>query len=85
MVDSLTAALWCFWTTDTYADAILTATNLGNDADTTAAICGQLAGAYYGLVGIPHPWLEKLTWREQLLDLADQLYQAPTTMPKPAS
>ena len=79
VVDSLTAALWCFWSTDTYADAILTAANLGDDADTTAAICGQLAGAYYGLGAIPKPWLAKLTWREKLLDLADQLYQAPTT------
>jgi ADP-ribosyl-[dinitrogen reductase] hydrolase len=39
VVASLEAALWCFWTTATYAQAILAATNLGDDADTTAAIC----------------------------------------------
>lgn len=75
VVESLTAALWCFWTTTTYAEAILAAANLGDDADTTAAICGQLAGAYYGLGGIPQLWQEKLTWREEILDLEKRLYQ----------
>lgn len=76
VVESLTAALWCFWTTDTYAEAILAATNLGNDADTTAAICGQVAGAFYGLGGIPSPWLTRLAQREDILTLATGLYQA---------
>lgn len=73
VIESLTAALWCFWTTTTYADAILAATNLGDDADTTAAICGQLAGAYYGLSGIPQPWQARVTDREAILALASQL------------
>ncbi|WP_176720776.1 ADP-ribosylglycohydrolase family protein, partial [Pseudomonas sp. BIOMIG1BDMA] len=47
-VDSLEAALWCFQHSDNYADAVLAAANLGDDADTTAAIVGQLAGAFYG-------------------------------------
>jgi ADP-ribosyl-[dinitrogen reductase] hydrolase len=76
VVESLTAALWCFWATTTYADAILASANLGDDADTTAAICGQLAGAYYGLSGIPQPWQERVTDRETILVLASQLYQA---------
>ena len=46
VVESLEAALWCFLHTDNCRDAILKATNLGDDADTTAAITGQLAGAY---------------------------------------
>jgi ADP-ribosyl-[dinitrogen reductase] hydrolase len=74
VVQSLEAALWCFWTTETYEQAILTAANLGDDADTTAAICGQVAGAYYGEAGIPSPWLEKLTLREEITQLAEQLY-----------
>lgn len=53
VVESLEAALWCFLRTDNFEQAILTAANLGDDADTTAAICGQLAGAYYG--GVRHP------------------------------
>lgn len=76
VVESLTAALWCFWNTTTYAEAILAAANLGDDADTTAAICGQLAGAYYGLSGIPQPWQDRLTDREAILTLASRLYQA---------
>ncbi len=48
VVDCLEAALWCFDRTDTFRDAILAAANLGDDADTTAAVCGQVAGAYYG-------------------------------------
>lgn len=36
------------------------AANLGDDADTTAAVCGQLAGAYWGETGIPENWLGRL-------------------------
>ena len=76
VVDSLEAALWCFWTTETYEQAILTATNLGDDADTTAAICGQVAGAYYGEPAIPSHWLQQLTMRHEITELADRLYAA---------
>ncbi|MGZ8941542.1 MAG: ADP-ribosylglycohydrolase family protein [Methylobacter sp.] len=75
VVDCLEAALWCFWTTDNFESAILKAANLGDDADTTAAVCGQLAGAYYGLPGIPPHWLERLVQREMIQELADRLYQ----------
>lgn len=50
-------ALWCFYKTDSFEAAILKAANLGDDADTTAAICGQLAGTFYGESGIPEKWL----------------------------
>jgi len=76
VVESLEAALWCFWTTETYEEAILSATNLGDDADTTAAICGQVAGAFYGEAAIPLPWLRQLTLREEITELADRLYAA---------
>ena len=48
VVDCLEAALWCVQRTESFADAVLLAANLGDDADTTAAVCGQVAGAYYG-------------------------------------
>lgn len=48
VVECLEAAIWCFDTTDSFDKAILKAANLGDDADTTAAVCGQIAGAYYG-------------------------------------
>lgn len=73
VIQSLEAALWCFWTTDTYEQAILAAANLGDDADTTAAICGQVAGAFYGESGIPSRWLEPLTLRDEIGQLAERL------------
>ncbi|MBC3917697.1 ADP-ribosylglycohydrolase family protein [Undibacterium sp. CY18W] len=73
-VESLEASLWCFMHTDNFKDAILTATNLGDDADTTAAITGQIAGAYYGVEDIPTTWLERLAMRDEILRMARELY-----------
>jgi ADP-ribosyl-[dinitrogen reductase] hydrolase len=75
-VQSLEAALWCFHHTDSFEAAILRAANLGDDADTTAAITGQLAGAYYGVRGIPEHWLEKLHDGEEIAATADRLLDA---------
>lgn len=73
VIDSLEAALWCFWQAEDYRSAVLMAANLGDDADTTAAICGQLAGAYYGVEAIPANWRELLFMREDITLLADRL------------
>jgi len=73
VVRSLEAALWAFSRHDDYAGAVLAAVNLGDDADTTGAICGQLAGACFGLETIPPPWLDDLAQRERLLDVARRL------------
>ncbi|CAF3510347.1 unnamed protein product [Rotaria sp. Silwood1] len=55
---SLEAALWAFcFDDDSFRNGILAAVNLGDDADTTAAIYGQLAGAYYGYNDLPRQWL----------------------------
>ena len=75
-VQSLEAALWCFQQTDSFAAAILLAANLGDDADTTAAITGQLAGAYYGERGIPGHWLDKLHDGAEIAATADRLLDA---------
>ncbi len=75
VVESLEAALWCFWTTDNFEAAILQAANLGDDADTTAAICGQIAGVYYGESGIPQHWLDRLALREEIRALSDRLIE----------
>jgi ADP-ribosyl-[dinitrogen reductase] hydrolase len=74
VVESFEAALWCFLQTETFEAAILKAANLGDDADTTAAICGQVAGAFYGESGIPKKWLDKLVMREDITALADRLF-----------
>jgi ADP-ribosyl-[dinitrogen reductase] hydrolase len=76
VVDCLNAALWAVSRTTSFRSAILLAANLGDDADTTAAVAGQLAGAVYGLSGIPKEWLERLAWRQRIESLADQLFKA---------
>lgn len=50
--------------------------NLGDDADTTAAVYGQLAGAYYGATGIPEEWLQGLTQRPLIESFAERLYES---------
>jgi ADP-ribosyl-[dinitrogen reductase] hydrolase len=74
VVDSLEAALWAFDTTGDFRSGALAAANLGDDADTTAAIFGQLAGAYYGDQAIPREWSEVIVARELIVALADRLY-----------
>jgi ADP-ribosyl-[dinitrogen reductase] hydrolase len=73
-VASLEAALWCFHRTASFEDAVLEAANLGDDADTTAAIVGQIAGAHYGAEAIPQHWREKLSHADQIDDLARSLH-----------
>ncbi len=72
-VNSLEAALWCFYTTENFKDAVLAAANLGNDADTTAAIVGQIAGAFYGVQGIPEHWIKQLYMSAELGQMAIEL------------
>jgi ADP-ribosyl-[dinitrogen reductase] hydrolase len=70
VVESLEAALWCVHTTESFESAVLRAVNLGHDADTTAAICGQLAGAMYGVNAIPEKWREVIAMRAVIEQLA---------------
>jgi ADP-ribosyl-[dinitrogen reductase] hydrolase len=73
-VASLEAALWCFEQTTSYESAVLTAVNLGDDADTTGAIVGQLSGAYYGVEAIPVHWRQKLSLHDEIVSLGERLY-----------
>ena len=75
VVKSIEAALWAFYNSDNFRDGCLLSANLGDDADTTAAIYGQIAGAFYGESGIPATWLEKLAMRDTIESLADQLLE----------
>lgn len=75
VVDSLEAAFWCFHHHDTFAGAVLEAANFGDDADTTAAVVGQLAGAFYGESGIPAVWLARVHRGDEIAALADGLLQ----------
>jgi ADP-ribosylglycohydrolase len=73
VVRSLEAALWAFHNSSSFREGCLLAANLGEDADTTAAIYGQLAGAHYGEEGIPDDWLSKLYMRDELVRMATRL------------
>ena len=66
VVESLEAALWAFHDAGSFRDAVLKAVNLGYDADSTGAVCGQLAGAYWGESGIPKELLDGLACREMI-------------------
>lgn len=59
-VDTFEAALWSFLTTESAEECIVRAANLGDDADTVAAVAGGLAGARYGLSALPTRWMERL-------------------------
>ncbi len=74
VVESLEAALWAFHNSDNFADGALLAVNLGDDADTTGAVYGQIAGAYYGASGIPGHWIDALAHRDLIIDFADRLF-----------
>lgn len=75
VLDTLEAALWAVDRTDSFEAALIAAVNLGHDADTVGAVAGQIAGARYGLSGIPVHWLEPLAQRERIEDLALQLLE----------
>ena len=78
VVRSLEAALWAFDKTDSFREGALRAVNLGDDADTTGAIYGQIAGAFYGEEGIPAEWLDRLTMLHEISAYADALHEFAT-------
>lgn len=75
VVRSLEAALWALHRADSFEGAVPAAVNLGDDADTTGAVCGQLAGAHWGLGGIPDVLLEGLAQREMIQGVACRLLE----------
>ena len=76
VVDTLEAALWSVARTADFRNAVLLAANPADDADTVAAVTGQLAGALYGLNGIPETWLGRLAWKDRLLEAGRRLLPA---------
>lgn len=75
VVSTLEAAMWSVWKTDNFKDALLLAVNLGDDADTVGAVAGQIAGAIYGLEGIPDDWVSELVEGRRILDLGELLFE----------
>lgn len=84
VVPALEAALWAFHKGENYEEGCLLAVNLGEDADTTAAIYGQVAGAHYGLEGIPLRWRQRVAHRQLIFKLADGLLRFAHQHAKPA-
>ncbi|MER9652525.1 ADP-ribosylglycohydrolase family protein [Mesorhizobium sp. M0152] len=75
VVDTLVAALWSVQTTTTFEDAVVTAVNLGNDADTVGAVTGMIAGAIYGYKAIPERWRKVLKYGDAIKATAQRLTQ----------
>ncbi len=72
VVHSLEAALWAFYNTDNFEDGLIKAVNLGGDSDTIGAIYGQLAGAFYGELGIPFKFINPLKDKHFFYFFADE-------------
>ncbi len=71
---TLQSAFWAVWAHETFEEAVIAAVNLGQDADTTGAVAGALAGAKWGYQAIPSRWREALLGHDQFVKLADDLY-----------
>lgn len=69
VIDTIEAAVWSLITTDSYKDCMLKTVNLGDDADTVAAVAGGLAGLYYGYNGIPKEWLGVIIKRDKIEEI----------------
>jgi ADP-ribosylglycohydrolase/protein-tyrosine phosphatase len=74
VVQSLEAALWAFYHSSCFEDGCLMAVNLGDDADTTGAVYGQLAGAFYGFKSIPPKWRDMIAHKDMIADFAVKLW-----------
>jgi ADP-ribosyl-[dinitrogen reductase] hydrolase len=72
--ETLEAALWAFYRSNDFEQGTILAINLGGDSDSTGAVYGQLAGAYYGVQAIPIRWREKIMKRELIVGIADKLW-----------
>lgn len=78
VVKTLEAALWAFHRTDNFRDGCLAVVNLGDDADSTAAVYGQVAGAFYGEYAIPEEWRNRLALVDAIAALAQRLSEPST-------
>ena len=76
VIHTLEAALWSVSQTDNFRDAVVLAANLGDDADTVAAVTGQLAGAVWGVSDIPKAWVNRLSWQQRIRGLGAALFHA---------
>ncbi|HTZ53570.1 MAG TPA: ADP-ribosylglycohydrolase family protein [Candidatus Acidoferrum sp.] len=76
VVHTLEAALWCVDRAGSFDEAVLLAANLGDDADSVAAVTGQIAGALWGLSSIPSDWVDNVAWSAAILERGRRLLNA---------
>ncbi len=69
VIETIEAAVWCFLNTSTYEECILTAINMGHDADTVAEVAGGFAGLYYGYDEIPEEWRKTVLASDMIKDI----------------
>ena len=75
VLDTLSAAFWSLRQSESFEEAVVTAVGLGGDTDTTGAVVGAMAGAYYGLDAIPARWRDRVQYRDELTELAHCLHR----------
>ena len=72
VINTIETVIYCLRNTDNFRDALLKCVNLGGDTDTNGAICGGLAGIYYGYDSIPEEWIDTIVGINKVLDLCDE-------------
>jgi poly(ADP-ribose) glycohydrolase ARH3 len=82
-VDSVPTAVYCFLAKPDFESAVRYAVSLGGDADTIGAMTGAIAGACYGVEGIPARWKVPLENREYIETLAKKLYELKESLTRP--
>lgn len=75
VIDTIETVIYCLRNTSSYKEAVLKAINFGGDTDTNGAICGGLAGIYYGYDSIPIDWIDAIVKINELLELCER-YEA---------
>ena len=81
VVATLEAAIWCLLNSDSYAECVLKAVNLGHDTDTVGAVAGSLAGAMYGIEDIPQKWIKGLQNVDLIYNICEHFSEVDCTDP----
>ncbi len=73
-LNSVPTAIYSFLASSSFESSLIYAVNLGGDTDTIAAMCGAIAGAWWGIEEIPERWREHLENRKYIENLAENLW-----------
>lgn len=74
VVETVASAVFCFLKTpDNFEESVVSAVMGGEDADTTAAVCGAISGAWNGTWKLPKRWVDTVEASEELRSIAGQL------------